>query len=246
MSEDCGYDPNWWKSAKAESLSRKQRQVSASALAQPGDAFLIVTEGTVAEPHYFEQLRRTLELSLVHVQIKPGDASDPRHVIETAARAAKDQVKRAKRGELQIDEPEKFDQVFAVIDTDVAVRQDHWNDVVQLARARKVRLAPSMPCFEFWLLLHLGYTTRTDLLDGDTAKSVLKHALGCDYAKNADTTRAAIDKLLPKWPEAVVHSERVCAHHSKAATPPPANPSTEVGRLVRALNDAALPHLRKL
>ena len=246
MSEVCDHDPFWWKAAKTESLARKQRQESAAALAQPGDSFLIVTEGTVAEPYYFEQLRRKLELSLVHVQIQPGDASDPRHVIETAARLAKEQAQRAKRGALRFDEPEKFDHVFAVIDADVAVRQKHWNDVVQLAKARKVQLATSMPCFEFWLLLHLGYTTRTDLVDGDAAKSALKQTLGCEYAKTADTTRAAIDKLLPKWPDAVRHAEQVERYHSKAATPPPANPSTGAGLLVRAMNDAAVEHLRRL
>ncbi|MBL8632990.1 MAG: RloB domain-containing protein [Myxococcales bacterium] len=241
MSDDCTYDPHWWLTKKAESLARKQQQVPKSALAAPGDAFLIVTEGTVAEPHYFEQLRRRLLLSLVHVRVTPGDSSDPRQVIQTAARLATEQVRGAKRGTLPLSEPEMFDHVFAVIDADVAVRQKHWNDVVQLASARKVQLVPSMPCFEFWLLLHLGYTTRTDLVDGDAAKSALKQALGCEYAKNASTIRSAIDTLLSKWRDAMVSAERVQKLHDAAATPAPANPSTEVWRLVQALADAVHP-----
>lgn len=245
MSDDCGYNPEWWKEEKAASLARKQRAASTSGV-QPGDAFLIVTEGTVAEIEYFEQLRCVLQLSTVRIKVKPGEHSDPLHVIETAAREAIKQKRRAKRGELGLDEPEKFDHVWAVVDTDVAVRQGRWNDVVQLAAGRKVTLVPSSPCFEFWLLLHLLYTTRADLVDGDTAKHVLKHTLGQDYSINAEATKKAITKLLPEWPQAVVHAKRVIRYHQEAATPSPANPSTEVGRLVTAMNDVAPEHLRKL
>jgi len=56
MSEECAYDPNWWQAPKAASLERKKRAVAAAALARPGDAFLIVTEGEVTEPVYFDLL----------------------------------------------------------------------------------------------------------------------------------------------------------------------------------------------
>ena len=171
MSEDCGWNPNWWLEAKAASLERKRRAVAAAGLAKPGDAFLIVTEGTVTEPVYFDLLLRDLQLSIVRIKVQPGDASDPRHVIRSAEREAKDQVRKAKKGVLGINEPAKFDHIWAVVDTDVAVRNHIWNDVHQLATAKKVTLAHSTPCFEFWLLLHLvGFTTRADLVTGDAAK----------------------------------------------------------------------------
>lgn len=130
-------------------------------LAKPGDAFLTVTEGTVTEPIYFDLLLRDLQLSVVHIKVQPGNASDPRHVIRTAEREAKAQVRKAKKGVLGTNEPAKFDHVW-VVDTDVAVRNHIWNDVHQLATAKKVTLAHSTPCFEFWLLLHLFcFTTRS-------------------------------------------------------------------------------------
>lgn len=52
--------------------------------------------------------------------------------------------------------------------------------------------------------------------------------------------------FISKWPEAVVHAENVRRHHDGAQTPKPANPSTEVDRLARALNDSAPAHRRKL
>jgi len=239
MSDDCGWNQNWWREAKAISLERKRRFMVAEALAKPGDSILIVTEGTVTEPVYFNLLLRDLKLSAVRIKIQPGDYSDPRHVIRTAEREAKNQLRKAKKGTLGINEPTKFDHVWAVVDTDVAVRNGIWNDVHQLATAKKVSLAHSTPCFEFWLLLHFGSTARTDLFDGAAAKSAVRNALGRDYSTNEETAKEAIATFLSNWPEAISHAEEVRRHHQGAATPQPANPSTEVDKLVRAMKESA-------
>lgn len=247
MNEDCGYNPDWWREEKALSLERKSKKNAASSPFQLGDTFLIVTEGEVTEPVYFDLLLRELRMSSVQVIIEPGDHSDPRHVIRTAERLVKEQASKARKGTLPVNEPKKFNHVWAVIDTDVAVRNDFWNDVVQLAKARKVKLAHSTPCFEYWLLLHIvGFTTRANLIDGATAKAAVREALGRDYSTNEETAKAVIPTFFAKWPEAVGRAEKARQHHLGALTPAPANPSTEVDLLVRALNDSALLHLRKL
>jgi hypothetical protein len=207
---------------------------------------LIVTEGTVTEPTYFELLRDDLQLGPVAIRIEPGDHSDPRHVIKTAGRIVTELSERKKKGKLSNAETESYDHVWAVIDTDVAVRNGIWNDVAALAEGRRVKLAHSTPCFEFWLLLHLEYTTRANLVTGDDAKSALKSAMGCDYSTNRDLASAAMIELIEKWPEAVVNGERVRQHHVEGGTTPPGNPSTEVCALVRALNYSAPKHLQKL
>jgi hypothetical protein len=235
----------WWK-ARDLSLERKAVAALRPAFASPGDSFLIVTEGTVTEPVYFELLRESLQLSTVTVKVMPGRASDPRHVIQSAADEVKKLAKRVKRKEVAVTELEKFDHVWAVIDTDVADRRGFWNDVVQKARALKVNLAHSTPCFEYWLLLHLRMTTRGDLVDGDSAKSAFRRELGQDYSTNRDVTEEAFESLIPEWPTAVNNAQQVRQSHESAGTPPPANPSTEVDRIVCALNDSAPPHLRKI
>lgn len=246
MSEDADWDPNWWCKARDEKLEREEAQAAVVADVQPGDSFLIVTEGTVTEPVYFELLLDGLELSRVSVRVVPGDHSDPRHVIRTADRIALEQQKKAAKKQLGIGEPEDFDHVWAVIDTDVAVRTGIWNEVVQLAVARKVKLAHSTPCFEFWLLLHFGMTTRGDLPDGTTAKAAVKKVLGHVYSTDEDTARKAIASFIANWPDAVKYAGQVRQHHQAAGTKLPANPSTEVDILVRALNNSAPEHLRKL
>jgi len=244
MTDACGYDPDWWKAAKAASVVRQRRAAVPCATAQPGDAFLIVTEGRVTEPVYFDFLLANLKLHAVRVKVMPGRASDPRHVIETAANEVKEQLRKYRKGLLAITEPAKFEHVWAVIDTDVAVRMGYWNDVKQLAAARKVRLAYSTPCFEYWLLLHLLDTTRGDLVDGDAAKHAVKQELGRDYSTNEETACEVMPLFMPHWQQAVLRAQRVRKLHVDAATPEPANPSTEVDRLVQALNDSAPDYTR--
>lgn len=240
MSEDT---PQPWWVAKESSLARKKVAAAGrAACAKPGDSFLIVTEGEVTECVYFEQLRAALQLSAV--KILPGRTSDPRDVIETAAAKVREQTRRVRRdwtGENEV----KYDHVWAVIDTDAAERARIWPEVLALAEQRKVRLGASTPCFEVWLLLHFGYTTRP-LRDGAAAKRAFEEALGRDYSTNVNTARAVMAGLIGKWPEAVAHAQAVRRHHTGVSSPSPANPSTGVDELVCALNDAALPHHRKL
>jgi hypothetical protein len=244
MADDVDWDPNWWRAAKALSIERKAEAAEAAARALAGDSFLIVTEGTVTEPIYFKALRAALHLSAVKVVVEPGDATDARQVVDSASRRAISLEKRAARGGLAIDEPMKYDQVWAVLDTDVPERHNHWPEIVAYAAARNVRLAYSTPCFEFWLLLHIRFTT-APLQNGATAKSVLKEAIG-EYSTNEATTQAAVTNLLAHWPTAVERGGQVRQYHIDAATPPPANPSTRVDRLVLALNYSAPVHARRL
>jgi len=235
----------WWQAQKELSLTRKAVKPSRTACARPGDSFLIVTEGEVTEPVYFELLRESLQLGTVKVKIQPGSASYPKHVINSAADEVTALSKRVKKKLIAINEVEKYDHVWAVIDTDVAVRQGIWPDVQQLAVSRRVKLAHSTPCFEFWLLLHIvGYTTRADLLNGTLAKKAVEDALGQKYSTNAETAKIVIPTFFPKWPEAFKHAQSVRDHHVAGGTPPPGNPSTDVDHLVCALNDAATEHNR--
>jgi len=236
---------HWWK-AKELSLKRKAAAAMRPACANPGDSFLIVTEGTVTEPVYFELLRESLQLSTVTVKVMPGKASDPRHVIQSAADEVKKLARRVRQKKVAATELKSFDHVWAVIDTDVAIRLGYWNDVIQKARDLKVKLAHSTPCFEYWLLLHLKMTTRGDLINGDTAKRAFRDELGHEYSTNREITEQAFKSLIPEWPTAVRNAQKVRQHHDDANTPSPADPSTEVDRIVSALNDSAPPHLRKI
>lgn len=237
---------DWWKQRKALSLERKAVAAVRPACAAVGDAILIVTEGKVTEPTYFDLLRESLQLSTVTVKVMPGWASDPRHVIQTAADEVDALKKRAKQNQIAVNEVKKYDHVWAVIDTDVAIREGFWNEVTQKAINKGVKLAHSTPCFEYWLLLHLKMTTRSDLVNGAAAKKAFKDELGRDYSTNRAVAEIAIASILPNWPTAVSNAQKVRKAHESAGTQSPANPSTEVDLLVCAMNDSAQPHNRKI
>jgi len=236
----------WWKQRREESLKRKAAEAAREACASTGDAILIVTEGTVTEPIYFELLRDSLQLSTVTVKVMPGKASDPRHVIQTAVDEVEDLKSRVKKDQIAVDEVKRYDHVWAVIDTDVATRKGFWNDVVQKAKSKGVRLAHSTPCFEYWLLLHLKKTTRADLVNGDAAKKAFENEPGQDYSTNRKVAETAIASILPNWPTAVKYAQEVRSGNEATGTPTPANPSTEVDLLACAMNDSAQPHNRKI
>lgn len=73
----------------------------------------------------------------------------------------------------------------------------------------------------------------------------MKEALGWDYSTNEKTARESMPLFMPHWPEAVQRAERVRGYHRAADTPDPANPSTDVDVLVKALNYSALEHVRR-
>lgn len=193
---------------------------------------------------YFRLLRNGLKLPAVSVVVHPGADSHPRHVIATAVDILKDHGRRARKGLLGMNEPAKFDQVWAVIDTDVLVRHGVWNEIEQLATARNVRLAHSTPCFEYWLLLHITEFTTRPIVDGTAAKATVKATFGRDYSTNEDTAKTVMPEFLQGWPKAVKSAERVREYHFDAGNRVPANPSTEVDRLVCAMNDSAPEHAR--
>lgn len=234
----------WWKAAEASSLERKAVAKREASGVKLGDSFLIVTEGTVTEPEYFRLLLDDLKLSVVKIHIQPGDKPQPLKVIATAVRLAKKRaagMKKKREGQAFSKIP--FDHVWAVIDADVPMKEGNWEEVKQAAADGNVRLAPSMPCIEYWLLLHLKYST-AGLADGDAAKAALK-AAGFDCSK-LETAKESLPNLIEQWPQAAKHADKVRNHHTKGGTPEPANPSTDVDLLVRALNDSVQPHRRKL
>jgi len=237
-------DLPWWKEEKARSIERKTAAKHLASGVNPGDSFLIVTEGTETEPIYFELLRNDMKLSVVEIHIQPGDGSHPKNVIATAVRLAGERkAEMEKNRENQSFSKTAFDHVWAVIDTDVAVRDGIWDEVKSAAEKENILLASSTPCFEYWLTLHVGFST-APIFDGGTAKGALKKA-GYDCASRA-AALISVPKLIPLWTEAVRHAKRVRKHHTEGRTTDPANPSTNVDILLQALDDSMPSSRRRL
>lgn len=96
---------------------------------------LVVCEGET-EVDYFCELARSLR---VHVHICKGDGTDPKSIVNTAKRKAKE-------------DGVKYDQIFCVFDRDNNLSV--FLEAIHLCKARRFVPIVSNPCFELWPYLH--------------------------------------------------------------------------------------------
>jgi RloB-like protein len=130
----------------AKSFSRSRPKKSAK------DRVLIVCEGAKTEPNYLDEIRQTERLSAVNLKImQSARGTEPQQIVESAD----DEYKRD-RG---------YDRIYVIFDCD-----DHktYVNALNMSAARhgkrrndENRLVSfeaivSVPCFEFWLLLHFS------------------------------------------------------------------------------------------
>jgi len=53
-----------------------------------------------------------------------------------------------------------FDQIWCVFDHEGCNKHPSLDEAIDKAKAHKLKVALSVPCFEFWYLLHIQLTTR--------------------------------------------------------------------------------------
>ena len=205
------------KERRAELLRRRR------AMKAPYDVVLIVCEGAKTEPNYFTELKNAFRLSNANVRIC-GRGSDPLSVVDFA-------IETFRR------EPE-FDRVYCVFDRDRHTTYSAAIDKVKrtrLGKGSKIFAIPSVPCFEFWLLLHFTYTTKPfDAPAGDSVcagviKELKKHLPA--YRKGQQNI---FYKMQDRLDSTITNTRRVEQFHQTSGTD---NPSTCVHSLVEYLRD---------
>lgn len=115
---------------------------------QPRRRVLIVSEGRT-ELTYLRELLDCLGLNRANVEMRQGRMPNP------------DGVLRDARQHVEAD-PEEYSGVFCVFDRD---EHQSFAPVLQeiqtgIRRGEIIFAVPSVPCFEYWLLLHFENTTR--------------------------------------------------------------------------------------
>jgi hypothetical protein len=107
---------------------------------QPQPTILVICEDSKSSKNYLEDVKVYFRAQ-VQVEVMHCGKTDPAGIISEA-------VQRCKN----------YDRVFCVID-----RDEHPNferSVATVAQASKVTVVASYPCFEYWLLLHFGYSRK--------------------------------------------------------------------------------------
>jgi len=209
------------KQRLAASLKRKK------AMKAPYDRVLIVCEGAKTEPNYFREIRDAYRLNTANIDICGQECgSDPLSVVNYA-------IKKFR-------EDGDYNRVYCVIDRDKHATFDAAIDKLTQTRLGKdvvFNAITSVPCFEFWLLLHFGFTSRQFCAPGNASNCELvlaelnkkERILG--YCKGAKNIFALTKESLP---DAIRHANQLQQHNLATGAN---NPSTNIHELIEYLID---------
>jgi len=206
---------------------RKERKVAflrrKRAMKAPYDVILIVCEGKKTEPNYFTELKKAFRLSNTNVRIC-GRGSDPLSVVDFAIETFRQE--------------QEFDRVYCVFDRDRHTTYNTAMDRVRrtrLGKGSKIFAIASVPCFEFWLLLHFTYTTKPFDTPADNsicAKVIEKLKKYLPAYQKGD--QDIFNKIQDKLDNAITNARRIEQYHQTSGTD---NPSTLVHSMVEYLRD---------
>lgn len=201
-----------FKKRKARKL--KERKIS---FRRSFDRVLIVCEGEQTEPLYFEEFKHEYDLSSANVFVTDASSgSDPVSIIKHAEKLYKESQK----------ENNAFDRVFCVFDKD---QHGNYDTAVRMLSKddSKFTAITSVPCFEYWFLLHFEYTTKSFHSASAVISYLKKHIPA--YSKN---NMRIFDTLNARLQIAIQNAEKADESAQKAGTD---NPSTKVVDLVNYL-----------
>lgn len=225
-----------------------------------GNRFLVLVEGVETERRYLKDLCGKLQFHAYNIVIESPN-SDPLHLMEAAIQKLHREKKLAADGVSVA-----YDQVWVVCDRE---KQHHHRlprlkQALALAEEHGVHMAISIPCFEYWLLLHHHHHTGL-LADCDAVEFELTNAQGAAGFPVYDKALYPLDfYVLPeRVTETCERARKMRQHHTNVdpmkpprywakdyilradgANQPDGNPCTDVDELVRQLNLAANPSRR--
>lgn len=166
----------------------------------PRGYFLIVVEGEQTEYNYFDSLKRELKLSTIKIKIVSANGGDPLEIVTTA---------------YNLYRQKQYDQVFCIFDDDN--KPEKYKQALSTAKGYNFESITSIPCFEFWFLLHYCYTTSPfssyDELRPNLESEMRKEGIlrqGENYNKS---DKLLYQKLKPNQEKAINHAIKLEQNH---------------------------------
>jgi hypothetical protein len=218
---------NLFEKRKAKTALDLQRQAARRAVYQ---RILIVCEGEKTEPNYFKEAREFYCLNTVNVEVRGDCGSDPMSIVQFAKQRFKEEKNLGN----------SFDRIYCVFDKDGHAKYTDALQAIADAVPKNIYFAiNSVPCFEYWLLLHFTYSTRPYLSkprksSGDQVLDDLKKEMP-NYKKGQRTIFSDLH-VDPKanLEEAKNRAKRSLIESQKNGTD---NPSTRVHELIQMLQN---------
>ncbi len=191
---------------------RRTRRRSAGKL--PRNPVLVVCDGEKTEPDYCQKLQLFLHVPIEVVRGNREGAPDA--IVKRAIKIRNDRLKS---------DGLEFDTVWCVYDSDSRTVQQ-LQSAKTLANNEGIQIALTVPCFEFWFLLHFVYTTSPYRTCGSVVNALKKKI------KNYDKGNPSLDGLMERVEDALMNAKKLRADSVKSGR---SNPSTDVDLLVEKL-----------
>jgi len=182
---------------------------------------LVLTQGTVTEPAYFDRLRQFYRQVVVVVKDCP---KSPLQMLDVAI---------AETTKAEKNREDHFDSTWVVFDAEERPDEAMLRTLRQKAVQQDIRLAWSNPSFEVWLLLHLAFSQAL-IFNADQAIHQLEAQLP-GYAKDQRAAERSMATLIPKIATALTHAQRLRDGHATRGAREFPNPATDVDLLVREM-----------
>lgn len=134
----------------------------------------------------------------------------------------------------QLMKNDSYDKVYCIIDRD---KHPNFHQALQKATGNKIEVIISIPCFEYWLLLHFEYTSCPfQVVQGSNCNEVIKALKKhwSEYEKGTDF-KYYYHLLKRNQNKAIAHAkqrETECQHESLENR----NPYTQMYSLIEYLN----------
>ena len=178
--------------------------------------FLIVCEGEVTEPEYFNAFR------LTSANVKAVGKGMNTISLVNEAIVIKEQEKRKGRS---------YDQYWVVFDKDDFADSD-FNAAIQNAQGNGFKVAYSNQAFEYWYLLH--FNLYQGVIHRSRYADMLTNLLGFKYGKSRGDSMKVFNIIYPKTRIAIDNAKKVISQF-EGSNPAKEESSTTVYDLVEQL-----------
>ena len=207
--------------SKQRPSPRSERSFRRRSPSRDAKIVIISCEGCKTEPGYFREIAKRWGIRTQVIVLPAPKGNNPINVLEAAI-----EEREKKKYE---DFDENHDEVWCVFDREgIHHKPSTFDQTLDRARSKKINIecAVSVPCFEFWYLLHFKRTAR-GFNDKNEIARVLK-----EYLPEHNDPQKAVEHLEPRTEEAIENAQWVRKDNARGNRD---RPSTDVDKLIVSL-----------